>query len=125
MDNLSPEQIQQMIMMLQSMLPKQQETDGQITQQENIQQAIKTKPSRKQKEVFMNRFDEMIESNLHKDDVVIDKALTKHAPTPRMRKYTPVDVKCRVCGKNEQINPSLLNDTPERYKCNACARSAG
>lgn len=121
MDNLSPEQIQQMITMLQSMLPK---TDHDQPKTEE-QHTIKTKPSKKPSREFVNKFDEMLESNLHKDDVIIDKALTKHAPTPRMRKYVPVDVKCRVCGKNEQINPALLNDMPERYKCNVCSRSAG
>lgn len=125
MDNLSPEQIQQMIIMLQSMLPKNEEAETISEHRENIQHAIKTKKSSKPKDVFVNRFDEMLESNLHKDDVAIDKALTKHAPTPRMRKYTPLDVKCRVCGKNEQINPALLSDSPERYKCNVCSRSPG
>lgn len=126
MDNLSPEQIQQMITMLQAMLPKENnERPPSEESHAHTQDAIRTKPSRKQTREFVNKFDEMLESNLHKDDIIIDKALTKHAPTPRMRKYVPVDVKCRVCGKSEQINPALLNDMPERYKCNVCSRSAG
>jgi len=124
MDNLSPEQIQQMIAMLQSMLPKEQNKE-ESKKDEHIQQTIKTKNPNRQKREFVNRFDEMLESGLHKDDIEIDKALTKHAPTPRMRKYVPLDVKCRVCGKTEQVNPALLSDSTERYKCNVCSRSAG
>jgi lysyl-tRNA synthetase class I len=66
----------------------------------------------------------MAEYRMHKDDVLIDKKLNKLPPTQRARNYKPLKVKCRVCGKTENINPSLV-ESIERYKCNRCSTSAG
>lgn len=124
MDNtsLSPEQIKQMIVMLQGML-------GQNASQQDTETTspIATKPSRKiaTNKSFVNKFDSMAESKLHKDDLAIDQALSVHSPTPRSRTFDPINVHCRVCGKKEQINPSMLSDSPSRYKCNDCARNPG
>jgi len=127
MDNLSPDQIKAMITMLQGMLPSENpptvNTEESVQSQENT---IKTAPSRKINQgQFVNKFDAMMESKLHKDDCVIDQKLKQFDPTPRTRNFKPLTVKCRVCGKTESINPSLLVDTPDRYKCNSCSRSAG
>lgn len=119
MDSMTPEQIQQMIAMLQKMLP---ETNTEDTESKP---AIKTKPSKQIKSSSINKFDEMVEAHLHKADIEIDKKLNKYGPTPRLRQFDPVNVVCRVCGKKDIINPSLLSDSIERYKCNQCARSAG
>lgn len=116
MDNLTPEQIKQMISMLQQMLPKENSSD--IDMSEPI---TKSNP----KSQFANKFDQMQESRLHKEDIAVDKALSVYAPTPRTRPFYPFNVQCRVCGKQESINPIVLHDAPDRYKCNVCSRSPG
>lgn len=124
MDNLNPEQIKQMIAMLQAMLPMEQKQD---TKSDNIQNTTVNTAANKsiKKDTFVNKFDTMSEAYFHKSDTDIDKALSKHAPTPRMRKYEPAHVKCRVCGRSEEVNPALLPESAERYKCNQCSRSSG
>jgi hypothetical protein len=72
-----------------------------------------------------NRFDLMMEKNLHKEDLEVDKLLSKYPPTIRSREFTPVEVKCRVCGTEDSINPALMNDAPNRYKCNRCSKEPG
>lgn len=72
-----------------------------------------------------NKFVEMGFDRLHKDDIAIDKALKKGPPTPRRRRLDQLDVRCRVCGKTEKINSSLLFESPDRYKCNRCCSSPG
>lgn len=71
-----------------------------------------------------NKFEQMPEYRMHKEDTVIDKKLNISPPSQRNRVYQPVNVRCRVCGKTESVNPSLI-DSSERYKCNRCAASAG
>ena len=117
MDDLSPNQIKQMINMLMKMLPDEE------AEQTDEPSTIKT-VDRKPKQTA-NKFDQMMEANLHKEDIEIDKKLKRYDPTPRKRKFQAVKATCRVCGKTESINPSLLVDTPDRYKCNRCSRSAG
>lgn len=72
-----------------------------------------------------NEFEKMAEFRMHKDDCAIDKKLSKHPPVARMRDFDFVDVVCRVCGKKESIAPTLLFDTPSRYKCNNCSTQCG
>lgn len=126
MDNLTPEQITQMISLLQSMLPKQNEETNEAPPQESRSHisSIKT-VNRKPVISGENKFDQMMESKMHKEDVEIDKKLSKYEPTPRVRKFQPVLAKCRVCGKTEEVSPSLLFEGAERYKCNKCAGSSG
>lgn len=73
----------------------------------------------------INKFDTMNEFYMHQDDKLIDNKLVKHPPVARNREFTPVSVKCRVCGKTENISPSLIYEGPARYKCNSCSTSAG
>lgn len=73
---------------------------------------------------FVNKFDTMSESRMHKDDIEIDRKLNKLPPTQRARNYKPLTVTCRVCGKQESLNPSLV-ESIERHKCNRCSTSAG
>lgn len=80
-----------------------------------------TKPQRPKNQ---NKFDSMSESGMHKDDVEIDRKLRKFPPTQRSRNYKPLKIRCRVCGKEELINPTLV-ESVERYKCNKCSTSAG
>ena len=119
---MSPKQIKQMIAMLKQMLPEDNE---EVIEEEPVKQSpIKNRASRRPQQTE-NKFDSMMEAHLHKEDIEIDKKLKKFDPTPRIRKFDPMNVTCRASGKTESINPGLLQDTPERYKCNACARSAG
>ena len=122
MDNLSPEQIQQMIAMLQNMLPGNNEEP---TEEEKPSSSPIRTVDRKPKPSTVNKFDQMMEANLHKEDIEIDKKLAKYDPTPRVRRFKPLDVVCRVCGKRESVSPNLLSDSPDRYKCNNCSRGAG
>lgn len=73
---------------------------------------------------FNNKFLQMPEANMHMEDVEIDKKLSKFPPTYRGRKYQPINVKCRVCGKSEKVNPSLV-ESMDRYKCNKCCSIPG
>lgn len=126
MDNLTPEQIHQMISMLKNMLPDQEEKNNN-SHQENTETntPIKNRPSKKISGTVANKFDQMMEAKLHKEDTEIDKALAVYGPTPRQRKFEPVKVLCRLCGKSEMVNPSVLSESKDRYKCNACSRSPG
>lgn len=122
MDNLSPEQIKQMIAMLQNMLPSDNEET--VKEEKSPSSPIRT-VDRKPKPSTVNKFDQMMEAHLHKEDIEIDKKLAKYDPTPRVRRFQPLDVVCRVCGKRESISPNLISDSPDRYKCNNCSRGAG
>lgn len=72
-----------------------------------------------------NKFLDMPESKMHKEDVAFDKAVRVSPPSPRNRQFKTVDVTCRSCGKKDSINPVLLVDSVDRYKCNKCSSSAG
>lgn len=130
--DLDPKQIQQMIALLQAMLPASENADTEAKDStEKKTKApknnIKTKKTKRLSDTtHTNMFDTMMESRLHKDDCKIDKLLSVNDPTPRLRKFMPLEVVCRVCGRKEKINPVLLTDShQERYKCNKCSRSAG
>lgn len=127
--NLDPQQIQQMILMLQSMLPKQEQQDPKQTATEKPKPKSKRKPETNLKNKSLptreNRFDSMLEARMHKEDTAIDKKLSIMPPVPRARPFELVDAICRVCGKKERVNPVLISDTIDRYKCNKCATGAG
>lgn len=118
-----PEQIKQLISLLQNLLPEENKEEE---EEEEFSSKIKTKTrSSKSKNNAKNKFLQMPERNMHKDDIEIDKKLAVNAPTPRTRKFEPVNVRCRVCGKQEKVNPGIVADSVDRYKCNKCAGSAG
>jgi len=125
MDDMTPEQIKKMIAMLQSMLPEDESEPEISKNKENTSNNTIRTINRKPQPSTVNKFDQMMEASLHKSDIEIDKKLAKYDPTPRLRKFNFIKVTCRVCGKSEDISPSLLSDTPDRYKCNKCSRSAG
>jgi len=123
--NLDPQQIQQMILMLQSMLPKQ---DG--SEQKNLKTKKKApRTNNKSKESTSkpsnNKFDSMMEKRMHMEDIEIDKKLIVQPPVPRARPFNLVTATCRVCGKKETVNPVLITDSIDRYKCNKCSGAAG
>lgn len=109
-----PEKIKELISVLQNMLPQ----DEQVSK-------IKTKKTKSKAGGTKNKFDELGLYRLHKEDIEIDKILNKNGPSPRTRKLQKISVKCRVCGKAEQIPHTSLYDSPERYKCNKCCTGAG
>lgn len=106
LNNLTNEQLGAMIQMLQKTLSSRDTEE-------------------KPKNERPNKFLEMPEFSMHKADTIIDQKLSVQPPTPRTRKFTPIKVRCRVCGKEEEINPSLLASEKERYKCNKCSAIAG
>lgn len=134
---LDNEDIKQLIAILQKGLSS--DTVDHVESEQEEQKIIKPKRGRIQKNLpdnkainkkarksaNSNKFDEMMEKNLHKEDLAVDKLLSKYPPTTRSRSFVPVDVKCRVCGRQENINPALLNDAPNRYKCNRCSKEPG
>jgi|694.fasta_scaffold06833_9 hypothetical protein len=115
--DLSPKQIQQMIDMLQLMLDNQ-------SSETNTEVEDEPTPTKTKKSNFYNKFSDMPEKNMHKEDVEIDQRLQQKPPMPRTRKTNLVSVKCRVCGKQDKVSPSLVIST-DRYKCNKCSISAG
>ena len=108
---LDKDDIKQLIAILQRGLTDDDESDDDSVAELESTSVKKTKPKNKKK--YTNLFDKMSESRMHKDDVEIDKKLSK-----------PINVRCRVCGKTESINPSLV-ESVERYKCNKCSTSSG
>lgn len=120
----NPEQIKQLIAVLQNLLPKEEDESYDDEPNPNIKtKSCSSKKSKKK--APKNKFLDMPERNMHKSDTAIDKLLITHPPTPRTREFVPVDVQCRVCGKKESVNPAMIPDSVARYKCNQCASSAG
>lgn len=99
--------------------PKQKITESKRPTQSKV-------PGRKSKKEpeFINKFLDMPEKNMHKDDAGIDKKLNVHPPVARARDFDPIQVVCRVCNKTEMIPPSLV-ESASRYKCNNCAKNPG
>lgn len=117
---LDKDDIKQLIAILQKGLSDDSDDDS---EEEDIQPAVSNKKTSKKKK-YKNLFDNMNEAKMHKDDVEIDRKLSKLPPTQRARNYKPIKVKCRVCGRDEEVNPSIV-ESIERFKCNKCATSAG
>jgi len=125
--NVEPEKIQAMISILQSMLTQQDDnhdTEEDSTPQKTKQSSKKKVSNTKNKKQNINKFDNMPEMRMHKEDISVDKKLAIHPPVPRARPFELISVQCRVCGKKQEINPALLTDY-DRYKCNKCSSSAG
>jgi hypothetical protein len=130
--SLSNEDIKQLIAILHKGLSSEEikETDTPDTQPSDtgIHSSAKGKKQKakvaKNNTETYNKFDVMQEKNMHKDDLQIDKVLSKYAPTSRSREFNSINVVCRVCGKKEDINPGLIYDAG-RYKCNKCSTISG
>lgn len=120
--SLSNEDIQQLISILQRGLTQDQSDD--IVEEPRKPKTKKTRKSTQQtSEKSNNKFDTMMEKSMHKEDIAIDKKLAKHAPSVRAREFAKMKVSCRVCGKTEEVIPSLVYEG--RYKCNKCAKEPG
>lgn len=104
---------------------QEDESENQDIVEQQPTNVIKNKKSKSVvKKTFVNKFLNMKEASMHLTDAEIDKKLNKYPPTQRNREYAPIEVKCRVCGKSEQIPPSLV-ESKDRYKCNNCSTSQG
>lgn len=116
---LNNEDIKQLIAILQKGLVSEDDQTETTTPRKN-------KPTKKtvKKKQTSNLFDSMSEASMHQEDIEIDKKLHKSPPSQRSRSYRPIRVRCRVCGKEETVNPSLV-ESMDRYKCNRCATSPG
>lgn len=122
-----PEKIKDMIAMLQALLP-QTEDSKPIAKRKNSKAAKSTSTKAKKSQPSTidssNKFLAMQEMYMFKGDAAIDKKLSKNPPIPRTRQFSSVTVKCRVCGRSEEVNPGLVYDS-SRYKCNNCSSSQG
>lgn len=127
----NPDDLKKIIAILQAVAgiseESQDTTSVKDTTQKTSKPVIKSK-SRKQKTIERgeqrNKFLDMQEKNMHKEDTTFQKKVSKHPPVPRSRPFTPISVRCRVCGNVEDVNPRLV-ESPDRYKCNDCSGSAG
>jgi hypothetical protein len=120
----NPETIKQLISLLQQLVPNQEDNDSPKPVQTGKAKTKKTN-KKSQSRSSNNKFENMPEYGMHKEDASIDKVLSKHPPVARMREFDPASVVCRVCGKKEIVNPALVFEGAARYKCNRCATSAG
>jgi len=124
---LDKDDIKQLIAILQKGLIDSDSSDD-TDNEDEIEEPVKPKRgsvNKKQtKKKNKNLFEQMAENRMHKDDVLIDQKLRKVPPTERARDFKPLVVRCRVCGREEKINPMLV-ESIERYKCNKCSTSAG
>jgi hypothetical protein len=125
LDINNPENIKQLIATLQALLPKDSNSEDQPKEEQNNIKTKKSKSGKKNTDNSQNKFLDMPEKNMYKADSKIDKKLNKYPPTPRNRPYQSIDVRCRVCGKTESINPKILPDSADRYKCNRCSSTSG
>lgn len=114
---LDENDIKQLIAILQKGLSDNTETPTKKTNR----RSPKTKTS---KPKTKNKFDDMPEFNMCKEDLDFDRKVKKPIPSARVRSYEPIKVRCRVCGKDEKVAPDLI-ESIERYKCNKCSTGAG
>lgn len=121
-----PQKIKDIISVLQALLPKDDNgSDSAIEKPKKTTKAKRTKKSKEPEQPqSTNKFLDMQEMYMFKGDAAIDKKLSKNPPIPRTRHFDPITVKCRICGRSEQVNPGLVYD-PSRYKCNNCSISQG
>lgn len=127
--SLKDEDIRQLIAILQKGLSSDSdESEDNIDEQpiKNTKKITKSKADKSSKKSQRpNKFDQMMEKTMHKNDTQIDRLLNVHPPSIRTREFDPVRVQCRVCQKIEEVNPSLILDSPSRYKCNKCSGAPG
>lgn len=117
----NPDKIKQLIGLLSSLLDSNEEEP----EPEPDKIKTKNKKARRNTKKSKNLFDTMSIKDSHKQDTEIDKILNKNkTPSERSREFSFIDVKCRQCGEEERVNPSLVYD-PKRYRCNSCSTGAG
>lgn len=133
----NPEQIKQMINVLSTLLETvskdnpSADTDAAADTTDN--KPKKTKRNRITKKQFgtkevtqkENKFLSMPEANMYKEDPEVAQKLYKLPPVSRGRKSQIVNARCRICGKEEKIQASLIYGGIDRFKCNKCSSTPG
>lgn len=122
----NPEQIKQMIGLLSALLDAT--NNQQSTEVDDQQSSPNTKPEKihkKTKPQRENKFLAMPEANMHKEDPSLAAKLYKQPPMARTRRNQTVKARCRVCGREEVIQSSLIYGGVERFKCNKCSATPG
>lgn len=131
MANVDTNKLKQLLMAMIDTLDEADSNENSSIQQPDIIQSNpkpqktnnrnKRKPYASGENLFLN----MQEKDMHKNDVEIDKKLAPKQLTSRNRPSTMIEVKCRVCGKEESVSSQLITDSIGRYKCNNCSRGSG
>jgi len=122
-----PEKIKQLIDLLGSLLDTEDE-QAEIPKKKRVAKKTtrRNKATNNKKPESNNKFLDMPEMRMHKEDNKIDQQLQKFPPTPRTRPAVgSVSVRCRICGKEESISQGLLFEGSNRYKCNKCSTQSG
>ena len=125
----NPEKVEELISLLQSLIGEDSDEEEPVVKKKTTKKKKVTKKkttARKKSNKSSNKFEDMPEFNMFKSDVKIDQQLSKNPPVARMREAAGyVTVRCRVCGKEEDVSPQLIFEGASRYKCNNCSTSAG
>ena len=130
----NPKELKKLIAILQILADGSESSDNESENDDNEPETpIRTKsrkpvsdvkPNGKKNKPNKNKFLDMPEARMHKEDKDFTIKVAKELPVPRTREYDPIDVECRICHKKESVCPSLV-DSLSRYKCNSCARNSG
>ena len=125
----NPEQLKKFIAALSSLLPPEENNVPEKPKAKKTRTTKKTtrKTTNKTRtsEERHNKFLDMAENNMFKEDPKVAKKLYNQPPMKRRSKKAKLSVTCRICGKREEISSSLLYGDKDRYKCNKCCGSAG
>ena len=125
----NPEQLKKFIAALSSLLPPEENNIPEKPKAKKTRTTKKTtrKTTNKTRtsEERHNKFLDMAENNMFKEDPKVAKKLYNQPPMRRRSKKAKLSVTCRICGKREEISSSLLYGDKDRYKCNKCCSSAG
>jgi translation initiation factor 2 beta subunit (eIF-2beta)/eIF-5 len=119
---LDNDDIKQLIAILQKGLSDNDTSNIAPTRNKTVRKTARKPKTDKPKQI--NKFEQMSEFNMCKEDVLIDQKIIKPPPSARLRDFEPMKVRCRVCGKTEKVAPNLI-ESIERYKCNKCSTGAG
>jgi hypothetical protein len=129
----NPDQIKQMIGLLSALLEAANADESSV--EADIETEAKPKPrkskefntkeAKKKKSTRENKFLSMPEAAMYKEDPELAQKLYKQPPVARIRKLQMISVTCRVCGKQDKVQSSLLYGGMERFKCNKCSTTPG
>ncbi len=129
----NPDQIKQMIGLLSALLEAANadasstsiETDIEAKPKPRQSKEFNTKETKNKKTTRENKFLSMPEATMYKEDPELAQKLYKQPPVARSRKLQMVSVTCRVCGKQDKVQSSLLYGGIDRFKCNKCSTTPG
>lgn len=122
---ITKDDVNKLIALLQAISSTNETDTDNETQSDNSQPFVQNNRNQKTPKIIRtNKFLDMPESKMHKDDTLIDKKLSQQPPVPRSRDFEPIKVMCRVCNKTEFVSPSLVENA-SRYKCNKCSTNPG